>query len=215
MSEQRASKKLIIFLMTAGLLVCVAIGAAILLRVKSGTDRESMPELKDIMSDALKNQIVAQIDGIPVSASELEFKRYLREKNGESLDDMAILNQIAREHFVLKSAEAAGVTVSHEEIMQQIRAEEEYVESEAARGNGLMIKRQEEDREFLTALGMTKEEFYEKIYADMLLYSKTYIAYGTAWYEADPGSGMTFDEFIDREFEKADIAIIRYKDAGN
>lgn len=172
----------------------------------SGQDELSAGE---IFSDASKEQIVAEINGIPVSAFEVGLKRYL---NDDPLDDMTILNEIAKERFLLENAQAAGINISYDDIMKEIREEEEYVESEAARGNELMIQRQKEDEELLTALGMTKDEFNKEIYADMLLYSKTFIEYGKYYYTSNPGRNMTFEEYIDQEFDKADVMIVKYSD---
>lgn len=170
---------------------------------------ESEYELKIPKS---KEQIVAEINGIPVSAFEVGLKRYL---NDDPLDDMAILNEIAKERFLLEKAKAAGINISYDDIMKEIREEEEYVENEAARGNELMIQRQKEDEELLTALGMTKDEFNKEIYADILLYNKTFIEYGKYYYTSNPNYIMTFEEYIDQEFDKADIKIARYHNSKN
>lgn len=193
-------------------------------------------EMKEIFSDTSKDQIVAEINGIPVSMSQVEFKRYINSANIEyyenssqalsgqmsndylndyPLDDMAILNQIAKERFLLESAKAAGIDISYDDIMKEIIEEEEYVEREAARGNERMIQRQKEDEEFLNALGMTKEEFNNEIYADMLLYNKTFIEYGKYYYTSNSGRGMTFEEYIDQQFDNADVMIVKYNDVEN
>lgn len=187
--------------------------------------------VSEIFSDASKEQIVAEINGIPVSAFEVGLKRYMNSANKEyyenfrqalsgqmsgdhmnddSLDDMAILNEIAKERFLLEKAKAAGINISYDDIMKEIREEEEYVESEAARGNELMIQRQKEDEELLTALGLTKDEFNKEIYADILLYNKTFIEYGKYYYTSNPSYIMTFEEYIDQEFDQANIKIARY-----
>lgn len=168
--------------------------------------------VNEIFSDASKEQIVAEINGIPVSAFEVGLKRYL---NDDLLDDMAILNEIAKERFLLENAKATGINISYDDIMKEIREEEEYVESEAARGNELMIQRQKEDEKLLTALGMTKDEFNKEIYADILLYNKIFIEYGKYYYTSNPNYIMTFEEYIDQEFDKADIKIVRYHDSKN
>lgn len=63
-------------------------------------------KMKEIFSDASKSQIVAEINGVPVSAFQVEFKRYI---NDYLTDDMAILNEIGRERFLLENAKAAGL----------------------------------------------------------------------------------------------------------
>ncbi|MCM1233201.1 MAG: SurA N-terminal domain-containing protein [Ruminococcus flavefaciens] len=193
-------------------------------------------KMKEIFSDTSKDQIVAEINGIPISMSQVEFKRYINSANIEyyensskalsgqmsndylndyPLDDMAILNQIAKERFLLESAKANGINISYDDIMKEIIEEEEYVEREVARGNEFMIQRQKEDEEFLEALGMTKEEYNNEIYADMLLYNKTFIEYGKYYYTNNPNCSMRFEEYIDQQFDNADVMIVKYNDVEN
>ena len=187
-------------------------------------------KIKAALDDSLATKIVAEIDGIPISASRIELKRLsnaynreyyenlAKETSAESIlynpdnfpvDDEGILNQIARELFVLKAASEAGISYSNEEIMEIIRAEEEYVKSELEKGDKLMMQSQKEDDEFFKALNMTKTEYYEKIYIDMLRYSHTLIDYCKFYYfESDIFKGdVTFESYIDEAFKNAEITI--------
>lgn len=202
--KKRISTKSIILFLVVLFFLC---GAIYVIASKYGKTVAASKN-KGILSDTLKDQIIAEIDGIPISAFQVELKRYIN-SNDVSLDDTAILNEIARERFILESAKTAGINISYDEIMKEIREEEEYVESEAARGNELMIQRQKEDEELLAALGMTKDEFNKEIYADMLLYNKTFIEYGKYYYTTNPGQGTTFEEYLNVEFDKADVAIVK------
>ena len=110
---------------------------------------------------------------------------------------------------MLENAKAAGINISYDDIMKEIREEEAYVESEAAQGNELMIQRQKEDEELLAALGMTKDEFNQEVYADMLIYSKTFLEYGKYYYMNNISSA-TFEEYINQEFSKANVMIVKF-----
>jgi hypothetical protein len=77
-------------------------------------------------------------------------------------------------------------------------------------GNQLMSERQQEDDDFLGSLGMTREEYYEEIYFDMLMYSKTLAEYCKFYYS---GSGLydgatTFEDYIDDGFSNASVPIV-------
>lgn len=173
--------------------------------IMSAANQEGL-KMKELFSDASRSRIVAEINGVPVSAFQVEFKRYI---NAYPTDDMAILNEIARERFVLENAKVAGINISYDDIMKEILEEEAYAESEAAHGNELMIKRQKEDEELLATLGMTKEELNKEVYAEMLLYSKTFIEYGKYYYMNNISS-TSFEEYIDREFNEANVMIVKY-----
>lgn len=232
MKKKNSMKKICIFLAVLIFLSgSIYVAAAEYGKMNARPSGQEGLSVSEIFSDASKEQIVAEINGIPVSAFEVGLKRYMNSANIEyyknvrqalsgqmsgnhmnddPLDDMAILNKIAKERFLLENAKAAGINISYDDIMKEIREEEEYVESEAARGNELMIQRQKEDEELLTALGLTKDEFNKEIYADILLYNRTFIEYGKYYYTSNPDYIMTFEEYIDQEFDQADIMIVRY-----
>lgn len=147
-------------------------------------------EDKKMFGAESKERIVAEIGGTPISAFQVALKRLFSE---EPLDEEAALKEIAREMFVLESAKAAGVNISNDEIMEEIRSEEKYVQSEAESGNQHMIQRQKDDKELLELLGMTKDEFNQEVYAQMLLYNKTFLEYGMYYVMNNSGSGMTLD----------------------
>ena len=206
MKKKITKKSISIFLATV-LFLCGSVYVAATEYGKMSAAYQEGLKMKEIFSDASKSQIVAEINGVPVSAFQVEFKRYI---NDYPADDMAILNEIAKERFLLENAKAAGINISYDDIMKEIREEEAYVESEAARGNELMLQRQKEDEELLQALGMTKEEFNKEVYAGMLLYSKTFIEYGKYYYTSNISRSTTFEEYIDQEFNKADVMIVKY-----
>lgn len=201
--EKKASVKSSIISFVVLIVLAVLVYVMVLQFFKMNRTSED----KKMFSAASKERIVAEIDGTPISAFQVSLKRFFSE---ESLDDEAALKEIAREMFVLESAKAAGINISNDEIMEEIRSEEKYVESEAESGNQHMKQRQKDDKELLELLGMTKEEFNQEIYAQMLLYNKTFLEYGMYYVMNNSGSDMTFEEYIDAEFEKADIKIVLY-----
>lgn len=225
---KRISKKTVVIL--SAVIIFLSATTYAIASIRSTTYQEGL-KIKEFFTDTARDQIIAEINGVPITLSQLEFKRYINSANREyyennlqgtvaqgsdylnqyPIDKSEILNQIAKERFIIEKAKEAGITISYEEIMKEILEEEEYVKSEAAKGNALMIQRQKEDAELLAALGMTKNEFYEEIYADLLLYSKTFIEYGKYYYTNNPNDrSVTFEEYIDAEFQKADIAVVRY-----
>lgn len=230
--KKKISVKIISIFLVAVFFLCGSVYVVATAYGKMSASYQEGLKMKEIFSDASKSQIVAEINGVPVSAFQMEFKRYINSENVKyyanapkalsgqisgdytkeyPTDDMAILNEIAKERFLLENAKAAGINISYDDIMKEIREEEAYVESEAARGNERMIQRQKEDQELLAALGMTKEEFNKEVYADMLLYSKTFIEYGKYYYTSAISRSMTFEEYIDQEFHKTDVMIVKYE----
>lgn len=161
---------------------------------------------EEMFSEASRKQIVATINGVPVSAFEVELKQFFSQK---SLGKDEALQEIAMEMLVLERAKAAGITVSDDEIMEEIRSEEEYIKKEAENGNRNMVQRQRDDKELLTLLGMTKDEFNREVYAKMLLYSKTFQEYGKYYIMNNPGSSTSFEDYIHAEFNKANIVIVK------
>lgn len=229
--KKKLTKKTISIFLAAVFFLCGSVYVAATEYGKMSAAYQEGLKMREIFSDASRSQIVAEINGVPVSAFQVEFKRYINSENVKyyanapqafsgslsddyindyPTDDMAILSEIAKERFLLENAKAAGINISYDDIMKEIREEEAYVESEAARGNELMIQRQKEDEELLEALGMTKEEFNREVYADMLLYSKTFIEYGKYYYTSNISRNTTFEEYIDQEFNKADVMIVKY-----
>lgn len=173
-------------------------------------------------NDTLKTVIAAQIDGIPISASKVEYRRLINSYSRERLesypteydpadypvDDEGILMQIAKEIFVLKLADEAGISYSDEDIMEMIKAEEMYISKEIERGNKLMQERKSRDDHFFDDLGVTKEQFYETVYIDILRYRSAYVDYGKYYYESGMAENdVDFETYIDDAFAKASITI--------
>lgn len=220
-----------------GITLCVLIVSTVLLCVvASALDRQTEisktgQNIKDTLDDALKAKIVAEIDGVPVSASKLEYRRLVNKYNREyfenlsieydpddyPVDDKGILRQLAKEMFVLNAADAAGISYSDEEIMDMIHDEEAYIKSEIEKGNEAMIQRQERDEEFLQSLGMTREQFYDAVYIDMLRYSNMVVDY-CEYYYSESGAfkdNITFESYIDEAYNKASINIVMKDTATN
>ena len=200
----------------------------------TGNTRQAGEALSEALDDALRSNIVAEINGVPVTASQIELRRFINASNREQfgnpqnappgivsqfdpsdypVEDDEILNQIAKELYVISAAKEVGISYSDEDILQLIYAEEEYVRGEIERGNEAMIQRQNEDDELLSHLGMTKDEFYESVYIDMLRYSSTIIDYSRYYYTelAPSGEFVSFELFIEDAFNMTVTNIVMLK----
>lgn len=184
---------------------------------------QASQKIKDTMKDSLKTTIVAEINGIPICASKIEYKRltnsYNREyfknhsieydPNAYPLDDDGILLQLAKEQFIVRMADEVGISYSDESILNEIYLEEEYIIKEIENGNEAMIQRQKQDELFLQSLGMTRDEFYQSIYVDILKYNHTVTDYCRYYYfESDLyDKTTTFECYIDNAFNETPLDI--------
>lgn len=174
-----------------------------------------------ILTNENNSTVAAEINGIPVTKAELAFRRYVHSVDLDEkkkltkhpladVDEQELLLEIAKEQFVMERAKEYGIDISKEEIMDQIRAEEAYVQQEIENGNELMMQRQKEDEAFLESLGMSREQYYEEIYLKMLRYSRTLTDFAKFYYSnlSRFPEHMSFEQYLDEEFRKAPLEIV-------
>ena len=122
-------------------------------------------------------------------------------------DTTAVIEKLARDKTLITAAQDVGISYSDDELMQIIEEEDAYMEAQIAAGNEKMIAKAEEDAEFLSKLGITREEYNEKIYLPMLRRSMVNKEYSKYFYEHNTISYEAYQAHLDELFEAANLII--------
>jgi len=182
-------------------------------------------ELKQIYSNDNRSIIVAEVNNTPIYSHQVAFKKlsheFIRAKTfsfcpeGDlsyaeaefsryPLNENEIIIQIAKELVLLEAASQVGISYTDDEILAIILYEAEYIQNEIQKGNEQMMQRDLEDRAFLDALGMTRDEFNTSIYLDVIRYSTIFKEYCVYYYSnIIETSNCSFESHIDELFSKS------------
>lgn len=170
--------------------------------------------------------VVATVNGQPITLGEINFQKAISEANIDALeragisamqldsltieyptDTTAVIEKLARDKTLITAAQDVGISYSDDELMQIIEEEDAYMEAQIAAGNEKMIAKAEEDAEFLSKLGITREEYNEKIYLPMLRRSMVNKEYSKYFYEHNTISYEAYQAHLDELFEAANLII--------
>jgi len=184
-------------------------------------------DFKNILIDNKDIKIVATINSLPIYNYQVKYEKYCNETILESLiiknkyeeediysqyskfyptDDYNIILQIAKKILLISEANSIGIIYNKDDAYEEIKKENDLIIN--GLNNKNITETQQKNEEFLKALNLTQEEYYELFYVDHIIYMLTYQEYVMQYFAKNNISDINeFNDHLNILLDSANIEI--------